>query len=663
MHKIKNHQEYVDLVSELIENDHFYYDKASPRITDFEYDQKIKALLSYEKEHPEQLHPESPTHKLNEAPTEGFLQREHASPMMSLSNTYSQEEVSEFIQRVTKLLERETLSFFCEIKMDGAALSLVYEKGHLIHALTRGNGRVGDDVTANIQTIRSIPLKLKGDLVPDRVEVRGEVYMSLKTFQELNAARREDPFANPRNAAAGSLKLLDPKEVAKRSLQFVAYGVGEVREIADTQEELESKLGQWGFPIPHPDHVAVCANLQEIMAFANKIEKKRDQLPFEIDGIVVKVNSLKDHRTLGFTGKVPRFAMAYKFAPEQATTLLQNITVQVGRSGVLTPVAELMPVLLAGSMIARASLHNQEEIARKDIRVGDWVVIEKGGDVIPKIVKVDLSKRPAHTQAWQMPTHCPICQTLVVHHQEEVAVRCPNPGCAGQRIKKLIYFASKQAMDIEHMGEKVVEQLVEKGLMSRPSDMYCLNAQMLGQLNGFKEKSIRNLLQSIEHSKNCSLSRFIMALGIPSVGSETADLLAEECRDLDSLLKMKEADFLRLEGIGEKTARTLVQFFQNPDELEEIQRLYQLGVHPKKLKQKIKGHPFAEKTFVLTGSLEFYTRDEVTALIKERGGSVSGSVSKQTDFLLAGEAPGSKYEKAKKLGVHILSESEFRRLL
>jgi DNA ligase (NAD+) len=659
-------REYLKLVDELIEHDRYYFDEAKPVISDYEYDKKMRSLIDYEKAHPSHIHPNSPSQRLGEAATAGFSQKAHMVPMMSLANTYSKEEVGDFLKRVHKLLEKKEVVFCSELKMDGAAISLRYEKGKLLHALTRGNGKVGDDVTANIKTIPTVPLKLSGSEFPHDIEIRGEVYLSLSTFVALNAAREDEglePFANPRNAAAGSLKLLDPRVVAKRRLNLVCYGVAEGQSPVPTQMELHHLLKKWGLPIAKPHHLGLAKNLEEIMEFAEKIHKERAHLPFEIDGIVIKVNELKAHAILGATGKTPRFAVAYKFAPEQAATRVLDIAVQVGRSGVLTPVAELEPVFLAGSTISRATLHNADEVARKDIRIGDLVTIEKGGDVIPKVVKVDVKKRPAHTKPWHMPKHCPVCKTAVLSEEGEVAIRCPNPKCMGQRVRRLIYFASKHAMDIEHMGEKVVEQLVDKGLVSRPSDIYLLDEKALMMLDGFKEKSIQNLLQSIDASRVTTLSRFIMGLGVKYVGTETADLLAEECGDIETLLKMKEDDFLKVEGIGEKTAQAVAEFFHDPDNREEIKRLLAHGVEPKAPKKKISGHPFSGKTFVLTGALAHYTRDEAATLIKDRGGKVSGSVSKNTDYVLVGEEPGSKYDKAKELKITLLSEEQFRKMV
>lgn len=656
--------DYLKLVEELVEHDKRYYDECRPTISDLEYDHLMQRLKEMEREHPEWIVPESPAQRVAEGPTEGFQQAEHAVPMLSLDNTYSEEEVGDFLKRVHKRLGTEKVEFVCELKMDGTAMSLTYEHGKLVRAVTRGNGRVGDEVLANVKTIATVPLRIQET---QKVEIRGEVYLSLATFRALNRTREEaglEPFANPRNAAAGSLKLLDPREVSKRKLGIVCYGIAEGLSPEATHMGTLQLLREWGLPVAHKEHVARCRNLDEIMAFAARIQKVREELPFEIDGIVVKVNELKLWEELGTTGKSPRYAVAYKFAPEQAETRIAEITVQVSRAGVLTPVAELEPVPLAGSTIARATLHNEEEVARKDIRVGDWVTIEKGGDVIPKVVSVNHKRRPHGSKVWHMPKECPACGTAVVRKEGEVAVRCPNKGCAAQRLGRIIHYASKHALDIEHLGEKVAEQLVEKGLVARPSDIYHLDAQALAELEGFKEKSIHNLLESIEKSKRCPLARFIMGLGIPLVGKETAELLAEAAGTVPRLLEMGLTDLLKVEGVGEKTAEVIASFLQEKEHRSEIERLLEAGVHPLRAeKRKATGHPFEGKTFVLTGTLAKYGRDEATALIKERGGKVAGSVSVKTDYLLAGADAGSKLAKAKELGTKVLSEDDFERLL
>lgn len=664
--KVKNQQDYLKLVDELIEHDKHYYAKSRPVISDFEYDQLIKELQIWEKAHPDLVLPNSPSLRIGEALTKGFSHFEHLSAMLSLANTYSKEELSDFIKRIHKLLEKKDVKFCSELKIDGAAISIRYEKGYLTRALTRGNGKIGDDVTQNIKTIKTLPLKLHGNNIPDLIEVRGEVFMHKAIFQGLNEKREdkgEDVFANPRNAAAGSLKLLDPKEVARRKLDVICYGISNGERFVSSQFEMHSFLKKLGLPISNENYFKLCKNLEDILSFATQIENKREKISFEIDGIVVKVDDINTHKILGFTGKSPRHAVAYKFAAEQAQTNIKDITVQVGRTGVLTPVAELEPIFLAGSTISRATLHNQDEIIRKDIRIGDRVIIEKGGDVIPKVVSVDFSKRKKDAKKFQMPKKCPICSSNVVNYEGEVAYRCDNPKCQGQRLRRLIYFASKGAMDIEHLGTKVMQTLLEKNLVSRPSDIYTLTYDMLSSLEGFKEKSIRNLLDSIEKSKKCSFSRFIMALGIKYVGSETADLLAKRAKDIKTLEKLSKEDLLSIEGVGEKVAKSIIEYFEDENNLEEIDLLLLHKVSPQKPKEPIKSHLFTDKIFVLTGSLENYTRAEATSLIKERGGKTSSSVSKNTDYVLAGTDPGSKYSKAQKLDIKILSEKEFSNLL
>jgi DNA ligase (NAD+) len=657
-------QEYLDLVRELIEHDRHYYGEAKPVISDYEYDRLYQKLLMIEKEHPDWVISDSPSQRVEEFVSEGFLQKLHKVPMLSLANTYSRDEIVEFVKRVQKWVGSDEVEFVTELKMDGTAISLCYKNGELLHALTRGNGRKGDDVTSNIKTIRSLPLTLKTDRPPDEIEVRGEVFLDLKIFEELNQEREEaglEPFANPRNAAAGSLKLLDSKEAAKRKLKIVTYAIAEGQSPEKTHFETLELLKKWGLPVE--SHVARCKTVEEIWSFAEKIRGLRDTLPFDIDGIVIKLNDLKAQVELGATGKSPRYACAFKYAPEQALTRVLDITVQVGRTGVLTPVAELEPVLLAGSTISRATLHNQEEVSRKDIRIGDAVLIEKGGDVIPKVVKVEWKERPATAKAWSMPTLCPVCHTPVVHLEGEVAVRCPNVFCRGKRLRRLVHFASKQALDIEHLGEKVVQQLLEKGLVSQPSDFYRLEGKDLALLDGFKEKSIHNLLASIEASKECPLSRFIMGLAIPMVGTETAELLASRLGSIEALLALSQADLVQVEGIGEKTAHQIYSHLHETEMRREIDRLLEGGVKPSHAKRVIEGHKFAGKTFVLTGTLPTLSREEATALIKERGGKVVGSVSKKTDYVLAGGQAGSKLAKAREFGVRELDEAEFKKLL
>lgn len=663
-----NKQDYEKLVEEVRKHDLLYFVECKPVISDFEYDQLVDKLKEIEKAHPDWVLPTSPTQRLQSALTGGFKQVEHSVPMLSLANTYSEAELGDFIKRVQKLLPNKQVSFCTELKMDGVAVAARYEKGVFMRGMTRGDGWKGDDITANMRAIRSLPLKLTGEHLPDILEIRGEVFMPHKVFQKLNEDKQasgEEPWANPRNAAAGSLKLLDPKIVAKRSLSVVFYGIAEdSSNCAETQIEVHRCLKKWGLPVFSEEQWRRCDDLERVLQFADKIQAFRGKFPFDIDGIVIKIDELRYHQELGVTGKSPRYAVAYKFAPEQATTRIRAITVQVGRTGVLTPVAELDPVFLAGSTIARATLHNQEEIERKDIRIGDSVIIEKGGDVIPKVVEVIRSKRPEGTHPWKMPKRCPACGTLVAHHEEEVAIRCPNLDCPEQKIRRIAYFASKDALDINHLGDKVVEQLVNKGFVNSVSDIYALTSKELSQLEGFKDKSIQNLLNSIDASREVTLDRLILGLGIKYIGEGTAELLASHVGDLEGLAKMNIHELQEIEGIGSKMAQAIVDYFKEPAHIKEIHSLLKRGIRPKSIQRKIiKGHPFFEKTFVLTGTLKNYTRDQAAELIKERGGKVVGSVSRNTDYLLAGTDPGSKLEKAEVLKISILSEEQFEKLL
>ncbi len=660
-------QTYDQLCQLIWHHNRLYYVEHAPEISDEEYDLLFKRLEQLENEHPEWITPSSPTQRVNESLTVGFQTVAHRIPMLSLANTYSKEEIEDFIRRIQKLVEKKHFAFTAELKMDGIAISATFKKGVFVRGVTRGDGKRGDDITVNLRTIANLPLQLYGDHIPDVMELRGEVFMPRPMFLQLNEQKLQDGeplWANPRNAAAGSLKLLDPQEAAARGLSIVFYGVAEESSGTLThQSQVVPFLRSVGLPVL--DYTAYCQTIEEIWQFAEQVRTVRSSLTYDIDGIVIKLDEWKEQKRLGVTGKNPRWAIAYKFAAEQAVTRILDITVQVGRTGVLTPVAELEPVFLAGSTIARATLHNEEEVQRKNIRVGDVVTIEKGGDVIPKVVSVDFSQRPSGSQSWQMPQHCPCCGTLVVRVTGEVAVRCPNEeGCLEQQIRRIQYFAGKNAMDIDHMGEKVVIQLVQKGFVKRPADIYILTEEQVSQLSGFKAKSIHNLLSSIEKSKDVTLERFIMALGIKYVGTGTAELLAARAGDIETLMRMKEEELLQIEGIGDKVAQSVVHYFAQPAHLEEIKRLLVLGVKPQFIQvQVFTEHPFQGKTFVLTGSLEHYTRSAAASLIKERGGKVTDSVSKKTDYIVAGADPGSKLDKGRQLGITILSEDEFRALL
>lgn len=662
------HQAYEKLCQEIWDHNRRYYTENQPIISDEAFDRLMAQLEAIEKIHPEWISSSSPTQRVNEFTTQGFKTVEHRVPMLSLANTYSKEEIADFIKRMHKLVEHQRIAFSCELKMDGIAITAVYEKGSFVRGITRGDGKKGDDITANLRAIEGLPLRLSGDHVPDYLEVRGEVYMPHAVFKKLNegrAASEELMWANPRNAAAGSLKLLDSREVARRCLSIVFYSVAE-----DSSQFLTKQYGVHDFlqklGLPALEHHSICYTLDEIWDFAGKVLELRPKLEYDIDGVVIKVDELKEQKRLGSTGKSPRWAVAYKFAAEQAITRILGITVQIGRTGTLTPVAELDPVFLAGSTISRATLHNEEEVQRKDIRIGDVVVIEKGGDVIPKVVSVDFTKRTDESAApWIMPEECPSCGANVVRVPGEVAVRCPNSeGCPEQQLKRLIYFSGKSSMDIENMGEKVVEQLVQRRFVCSPSDIYRLTEEQLYQLDGFKAKSVQNLLTSINRSRDVSLDRFIMALGIKHIGTETAELLAKKAGNVEALMGMTAEDLIRIDGIGEKVAGAIVDYFANEKNRQEINELLKLGVKPHQLKTvTFQGHPFAEKTFVLTGTLQNYTRSAAASLIKDRGGKVSDSVSKKTDYVVAGEEAGSKLEKAQALGISVLTEEQFSAML
>lgn len=654
------------LVQEIWRHNKLYYIDHAPEISDQEFDFLLKKLEAMEREHPEWITRSSPTQRVMESLTDGFKTVTHAVPMLSLPNTYNQEEVELFIKRVVKLTGRKDHTFSLELKMDGLAVTATYVNGELVQGATRGDGVNGDDITTNLRTIKGLPLKLSHN-PPALLEVRGEVFMPHKEFERLNKlkmAADEPLYANPRNAAAGSLKMLDPKEVERRGLSTVFYGIAQMEGHAlQTQFEVHQYMKSLG--LPTLKQIKLASSVEEIFQFANEVQEMRKQLPFDIDGIVIKLNDLREQQLLGAAGKNPRYAVAYKFAAEQAETQILDITVQVGRTGVLTPVAELVPVHVSGSTIARATLHNQEEVDRKDIRIGDTVTIEKGGDVIPKVVQVNFALRPSDTKKWEMPKVCPACGTPVVREESAVAFRCPNSAtCKEQVLRRIIYFAGKDAFDIENFGEKVAEMLFERGYVQTPADIFKLTGKELETLDNFKEKSVQNLLTSIESAKHVPYDRFIMALGIKHIGTQTAELLALKSQNIQTLMGMTKDELLQIEGIGDKVAMAVLEFFASPESKLEIDKLLSRGVSPIPLKKAaFDDHSFNGKTFVLTGSLENLSRLEAAKLIKERGGKVTDSVSKKTDFVLVGSDPGSKYEKALKLNVTILTEQEFMQLV
>jgi DNA ligase (NAD+) len=659
------------LREEIRKHDYRYYVLNDPVISDFEYDQLLNQLIQIEKQFPELVTPDSPSQRVSGEPTRIFPTITHEVPMLSLGNTYSQQELEEFDRRIRNLLPDTAVEYIAELKFDGIAISLIYREGNLIIGATRGDGESGDDITPNIRTVRSIPLSLfRGSRLPADIEVRGEVYMPKKEFNHLNRqqeAAGEKVFANPRNATAGTLKLQDAAVAAKRPLNFSAYYLRLLSPepsgnlIKSTHLENLHLLRELGFPVSR--HIACCRTIWEVLDFCNTWEEKREDLPFEIDGVVIKVNNLKQQDRLGSTAKSPRWAIAYKFKARQATTLLKAIHLQVGRTGTVTPVAVLEPVFLAGSTISRATLHNEDEISRKDIREGDTVLIEKGGDVIPKVVQVIETKRPKHSRPFHMPKQCPVCSGPLVRVEGEAAVRCDNIGCPAQVHRRIEHFASRSAMDIEGLGDALILQMVEKRLIEDYGDLYALNKEMIAQLDRMGEKSAQNLIYAIQQSKHRPLDRTIFALGIRYVGATVAAILADHFGSIDGLINASRNQLDAIEGVGPTIAESIVQFFSQPRNMAVIEKLRRAGIRLTEERKSKRGGIFTGKTFVLTGTLDRMTRQAATELIESEGGKVSSSVSKNTSYVLVGQNPGAKYQKAQDLNVELIDEDTFVTML
>jgi DNA ligase (NAD+) len=731
------------LRAEIRRHDYLYYVLNQPQISDQQYDKLFAELKSLEGQHPELITADSPTQRVSERPLEGFAQVRHVIAMLSIDNTYSPEELRAFDERVAKGLESRDYDYVVELKIDGLAISLRYEKGLLANGATRGDGTTGDDVTHNIRTIKAIPLRLEGE-VPDVLEVRGEVYMPTKSFAELNKQKQkagEQLFANPRNAAAGSLKLLDSRITAKRNLSFFAYATGEMSEPL-AKDHYETLQGFKKVGLPVNPHIKKAKNIDEVIEICNDWDKQREKLEYQIDGLVVKVNDIGQRDILGYTGRSPRWCIAYKFAAEQAETKVESIDVQVGKGGTLTPVANLTPVLLAGTTVKRASLHNFDQIERLDVRVGDTVIIEKAGEIIPQVVEVKKEHRPKGTKPVELPTKCPNCGGEVKKDAEGVFLRCVNPHCLGQLKQRLRFFAGRGQMDIENLGEAVIEQLVDAGLVKNFADVYKLTKDDLLGLERMADKSAQNVIDSIEASKIRPLWRLVAGLGIRHIGGQTAEDLVEH---FDSIDKLRNATFeelkkaltvtedpkyinkiyeyinkpenkeeiqtvidknmkqplwifikeLGIKGISEKTAKKIAEKFDSIDDflsvaskleslekrlsekilpqivydyfhdnknLSVIQQLFDAGVNPSSPQRKATDI-FANKTIVVTGSLENFTRSQIEKVVKNNGGKVGSSVSKNTSFVIAGKEPGSKLDKARQLGVKVISEKEFQELL
>lgn len=653
------------LRKEIARHDDLYFQNAEPEISDFEYDTLKHELNELEKKYPEFASAESPTVKVGDDRLAAFQAYKHLQSMLSIDNSYNKEELFEFEKRLQRILGSKKLTYVVEPKIDGMAISLSYEKGHFVRAVTRGNGVEGDDITQNIKTISTLPLKIKGANFPEVIEIRGEVYMTYAELERINKHREDEdllPYANPRNLAAGTVKLLDPKEVAKRKLNLVMYGVGYSKPVFfKTQDELLKTLKNWGFPAQEKYWVA--EGIEEVWDCIESLDKIRNNFDYGTDGAVVKLDSFALQEEAGKTSKSPRWAIAYKFAPDQAETILKDIRIQVGRTGILAPVADFEPVLLAGSTIAHATLHNADEIERKDIRIGDTVVIEKAGDVIPAVVRVVLEKRPKHSKPFKFPKICPACGTHAVRLEGEVAWKCPNVSCPPQVRRRILHFASRVAMEIENLGVAVVDQLVSKKLCESYADLYELKKTQLLELEKFADKAAQNLIDAIEASKKQPLWRLIHGLGIENIGAQSAKDLAQHFRSLQALMNASEEDITKIEGFGPVIAQSIHTFFKEHHNHKLVQRLIFQELNTK-IEEASKSHqPLTGMSFVLTGTLPTLKREEAQELIENSGGHVSSSVSKKTSYVLLGDEPGSKFDKAKKLGVPILSEKEFLKLI
>lgn len=639
-----------------------YYVDNNPQISDFEFDRLVKDLDRLEGQFPELITPESPTQRVGEKPVEGFPTVRHKLPMMSIDNCYTVEELREFEQRVQKLLSGQPIEYVAELKIDGLGISILFREGKYVQAVTRGDGVQGDDVTASVKTIKSLPLGIPRH---QDIEVRGEIYLPFESFQKINRDREEkgEPvFANPRNAASGSIRLLDPREVASRKLDVFLYALYiEGAEMASQWENLKT-IKALGFKT-NP-HSRLCRKLDEAVDYWKEWTEKRDSLDYDCDGVVIKVNSTRQREALGVTAKFPRWAISYKFPARQATTRLNDIIVQVGRTGALTPVAILEPVKLSGTTISRATLHNEDEIRRKDIRIGDYVLLVRSGDVIPKIVGSMKERRTGKEKKFIFPARCPVCHSKTFKPEGEVVARCTNPSCPARLRESILHFSARRAMDIEGLGEALVDQLLEKKLAGAIPDIYSLAYDDLVGLERMGPKSSRNLLEEIEKSKVNDISRLIFALGIRHVGERLAQTLAAHFRDVDKLAKARLEELTGIEDVGPIVAESVVFFFQQPENLELLRKLKNAGLTFTSKKADIrKNQPLSGKTFVLTGKLEHSSRDEAKVLIEGLGGTVADSISSKTAYLVVGEDPGSKLDKARKLGVQTLTEAEFLKLL
>jgi len=676
MNREEAKQRIGQLTEEINLHNYNYYDLSMPTITDYEFDRLLEELILLEKEFPEFADPASPSHRVGGGITKEFRQVRHTSPMLSLGNTYSEEEVRDFEGRIHKLLGEET-EYICELKFDGVAIGLTYRDGVLMQAVTRGDGVQGDDVTTNVRTIHSIPLRLHGDNYPSLFEIRGEIILPRKSFENINRKRleeEEEPFANPRNAASGSLKMQDSKEVARRRLDcYLYYLPGDLP--FSTHYECLMAAKKWGFNISK--YMAKCRNIDEIFSFINTMNESRHELPFDIDGIVIKVNSLQQQKELGYTAKSPRWAIAYKFKAERVLTKLLSIAYQVGRTGAVTPVANLQPVLLAGTVVKRATLHNADIIASLDVRIGDVVYVEKGGEIIPKIIGVDLNQRPASAEPVVFAKTCPECGTPLLRNEGEAAHYCPNEaGCPPQLKGKLEHFISRKAMNIDSLGEGKIGILYDNKLVANIADLYDLMADQLLGLEkvykatankkekkiSFRDKTVENIMNGIERSKETGFERVLYAIGIRFVGETVAKKLAAHFGSIDSIMRATFEELKEAEEIGEKIAGSILEFFKEPKNQEIIRRLKEKGLHfeIREEEKKLKSNKLKGMTFVVSGTFEKFSRDEIKKEIEAHGGKNAASISSKTTFILAGENMGpEKMKKAVSLHISVISEVDF----
>ncbi|MEW4568371.1 NAD-dependent DNA ligase LigA [Tautonia sp. JC769] len=658
-----------ELRLEIEKHNRLYYVEAAPVISDRDYDRLLKQLEDLEAAHPELITPDSPTQRVGGEPIAAFETIRHAVPMLSIENTYTLDEIREWDRRVRKgLTEGESLRYVVELKVDGVAVSLRYEKGALVLGATRGDGERGDDITSNLRTVRGVPLTLLDD-PPSLLEARGEVYMTNSELARLNEGRKAEglaPFANPRNATAGSLKLLDPKICGRRRLLFVAHGLGDVSGIdAQSYSEILASIREWGIPVS--PHNAAFDDIEQVIQHANDWETRRHDLDFQIDGLVIKVDDLGQRARLGSRSKSPRWVIAYKYEAEQAITTILGITVQVGKTGKLTPVAELEPVPLAGTVVRRASLHNPDEIERKGVRIGDTVVIQKAGEIIPQVVRVEVDARDGSEQPYAFPGRCPSCDAPIERTPGEVDARCTNPPskCPDQLKEWLRWFAHRDAMDVDGLGEKLIEQLVDRGLVRSLGDLYRLDEETLAGLDRMGKKSAANLVRELDQSKHRTLDRLLTALTIRHVGTRMAEVLALRFRSIDAIRSASLEELEAVPEVGHVVAASIRHFFDDPTHQALLDDLLEAGVVPEPLPEPeaAGGLPLAGKTVVITGTLPRRSRAEAEAVVKRAGGKVTGSVSKNTSYLIAGAEPGSKLEKARQLGITILDEDELDRIV